>query len=119
MLSVSIFKTIIDCFPILLLLGCDSFYVLRGRVSEGEISCGKVVNANELRADSGIVVPKALVSIYIFQENRSWDNAWLARSLYSDSAENFSKLNVISPTGRIFAALVISKLGYKTDTIYL
>lgn len=98
------------------LIGCDSFYVLRGRVYEEEKSNNRIFNVME--QDTQIVLQKVLLSIYVLQEENKWENAWLDHSLYSDSTGNFSLFSVISPTGRTFAALVASKPGYLSDTVY-
>jgi hypothetical protein len=100
-----------------LFMGCDYAYIYQGRVGVHDNSESVVTSRICLLSDTSKPIQGADISLFLLREKHSWKESWLVSSLQSDSVGMFHR-EFIYNTSKVNVAVIVSKQGYLSDTIY-
>ncbi len=98
-------------------VGCDTYYIIHGRVVENNLSKSKIISIDKSQVDTSQAIKGALVSVLNLQTDSSLNGANPDYSIYSDEYGKFSYEKIIG-AGEHYGSLIISKPGFTTDTMF-
>ena len=109
-------KSLLIFFASLSFAGCDAWYCVQCRVTDNSSASSEIVRVQTFRADTARVVQNALVSGYALWPDSSWQQSGIVESRYTGPTGEASYIAGFN-TRRFFGAIIVSKEGFKTDTV--